>query len=97
MRPPTTAPLFFIAFAATHILFYLGEIGFSLMKTEESSRSMVYNVVGMLVPGIFVCIAGTFPLQAMKVAPNVAGPTDVSTPMTHIPKKLTSILHRYRL
>ncbi|KAG5732825.1 ATP-dependent bile acid permease, partial [Termitomyces sp. T112] len=82
MRPPTTAPLLFIAFAASHILFYLVESGFDLVKSGELNSTMAYNVVGMFVPGIFVWIAGTLPLQAVKVAHNIAGSKDVPS-VTH--------------
>ncbi|KAG6813216.1 hypothetical protein H0H92_013103 [Tricholoma furcatifolium] len=80
VKPPSTPPFFLIAFATTHFLFYLAEIGFDLVENDGFSRTMALSLVGMLIPGTFVWVAGTLPLQAAKVATNVAGPQD--TPST---------------
>ena len=87
IRPPTTAPLLFIAFATSHVLFYVVKLGFNLL--EPLSSAVAYDVIGMLVPGIFVWIAGTFPLQAVRVAHNIAGSKDVCTTLTYALVMLT--------
>ncbi|KAG6873221.1 hypothetical protein C0995_001575 [Termitomyces sp. Mi166 len=76
MKPPTIAPLPFIAFAASHVFFYLVQFSFDLVTADELSSTVTYDMVGMLIPGIFVWIAGTFPLQAVRIVHNMAGPKD---------------------
>ncbi|KAF5385025.1 hypothetical protein D9615_001230 [Tricholomella constricta] len=77
IKPPSTAPYTLIFFACAHFLFFLIEFGFDLLEKDGPSSKLVLDCVGMVVPGIFIWVAGTFPLQPFRVAPNIAVPNDV--------------------
>ncbi|GLB35831.1 putative ABC transporter transmembrane region [Lyophyllum shimeji] len=77
IRSPPTPPYILIAFACTHFLFFLIDFGLALAQGGEQSIQLTLDLIGMTIPGMFVWVAGTLPLQAARIAPNIAGPKDV--------------------
>ncbi|KAF8078960.1 ATP-binding cassette transporter [Lyophyllum atratum] len=65
IRPPSTVPYVLFAFACTHFLFFLVEFGFDLMEKNLRGSELALDLIGMIIPGIFVWVAGALPLQAV--------------------------------
>ncbi|KAG5638391.1 hypothetical protein H0H81_000287 [Sphagnurus paluster] len=76
-KPPSTPPYILMAFACTNVLFFLVDLGFHFMGEDKLKARLILDVFGMVIPGAFVWMAGTLPLQAVRVAPNIAGPKDI--------------------
>ncbi|KAG6837332.1 hypothetical protein H0H93_011427 [Arthromyces matolae] len=76
LRPPTTPPYLFIGFATSHSISHLLELGLNMVG-QNSSSTLELNVIGIMISGLFLWIAGAYPLQAVVIAANVAGPKDV--------------------
>ncbi|KAG6919005.1 hypothetical protein DXG01_009715 [Tephrocybe rancida] len=86
IKPPSTTPYLLITFAASHFLYYLVEFGLDFVGSDYTGSTTPPNVAGMLIPGFFVWIAGTLPLQAVRVAPNIAGPDDIPSVAYSMPE-----------
>lgn len=71
-----TPPYLFIAFALSSLLVSLMASGYDLLGAENVKLAVV-DVLAMLIPGTFVCLAGTLPLKPYRPSLNVAQPKDV--------------------
>ncbi|RDB29359.1 ATP-dependent bile acid permease [Hypsizygus marmoreus] len=85
-RTPATPPYMLILFACAHIIFSLVKFGFDSIEDNGRTRLLLFDLASMVMPALFVRIAGTLHLQPIRAAPNIAGLRDVPSVLLSCPE-----------
>jgi hypothetical protein len=78
LNPPLTPPYFSVAFATIQCVVPLIQLSLDVVHGGGGpSNAVLSNITRIVVPAIFLWIAGTLPLQPVAASTNIAGPKDV--------------------
>jgi len=64
-------------FACAQLVFELIDLGLTCLEDYPQASDLISVISRMIIPALFVWLAGTLPLQAFRFAKNIAGPRDV--------------------
>ena len=64
-------------FASAQLIFELIDLGLNCLEDYPQAGDLISVISRMIIPVLFVWLAGTLPLQAFRAAKNIAGPRDV--------------------
>ncbi|KAF7347593.1 P-loop containing nucleoside triphosphate hydrolase protein [Mycena venus] len=85
LNPPITPPYLSIAFASIQCVVPLIYLSLDVYG-RESTENTLSNAARIVVPALFLWIAGTLPLQAVEPATNIAGPKDIPSVTLSMPE-----------
>ncbi|TFK41840.1 pleiotropic drug resistance ABC transporter [Crucibulum laeve] len=86
IKPPSTPPYLFILFASFSVLSLFVEFWFDLVDVHKSTLDVVLDVLAMLLPSVFIWVAGTLPVQSMRPSVNIAQRHDIPSAKLSCPE-----------
>ena len=64
-------------FSCAQLIVELIDLGLNCLEDYPQASDLISVISRMIIPVLFVWLAGTLPLQAFRIAKNIAGPRDV--------------------